>query len=138
MNSREGKGPQINDKTASGAGLRQPLKYEQLRAVPTNAALPTRERLAQHELEKLTEVVNRNRHGPPRCAHDLLAYRHGLRAAEVVDLRWADGGAARAEGQERHHPLTAREMRELLLGLAGMAWPETFAEMSLVRLMARS
>jgi Phage integrase family len=42
-----------------------------------------------------------------------LAYRHGLRAAEVVDLRWADGDAARAEGQERHHPLTGREMREL-------------------------
>jgi len=28
-----------------------------------NAALPTRERLAQHELEKLIEVVKRNRHG---------------------------------------------------------------------------
>jgi hypothetical protein len=25
---------------------------------------------------------------PPRCAHDLLACRHGLRAAEEVDQRW--------------------------------------------------
>src|SRR5271169_2527248 len=30
---------------------------------PTNAALRTREHLAQHELEKLIEVVKRNRHG---------------------------------------------------------------------------
>jgi hypothetical protein len=33
------------------------------RAGPTNAALPTRERLAQHEVEKLVEMVKRNRRG---------------------------------------------------------------------------
>jgi hypothetical protein len=32
-------------------------------APATNAALPTREDLAQHEVEKLIEVVKRNRHG---------------------------------------------------------------------------
>jgi hypothetical protein len=30
---------------------------------PTNVALPTRERLAQHEVEKLIETVKRTRHG---------------------------------------------------------------------------
>jgi hypothetical protein len=35
---------------------------------PTNAALPTREHLAQHELEKHIEVVKRNRHGGRRDA----------------------------------------------------------------------
>jgi integrase len=74
---------------------------------PTNAALRTREHLAQHEVEKLIEVVKRNRHGRRDALMIFLVYRHGLRAAEVVDLRWeqvdcrtatlhADAGVAHA------------------------------------------
>ena len=55
---------------------------------PTNAALRVREHLAQHEVEKLIEVVKRNRHGRRDALMIFLAYRHGLRAAEVVALRW--------------------------------------------------
>jgi hypothetical protein len=51
----------------------------------------------------------------------LLAYRHGLRAAEVVDLRWeqVDFKAASLHvrrvknGTPSTHPLTGRELREL-------------------------
>ena len=52
----------------------------------------------------------------------LLAYRHGLRAAEVVDLRWGEQvdfktaslHIRRAKnGTPATHPLSGREMREL-------------------------
>ena len=33
-------------------------------------------------------MVRQNRHGHRDALMVLLAYRHGLRAAEVVDLRW--------------------------------------------------
>ena len=53
-----------------------------------NAELRTREHLTPHEVERLIEVAKRNRHGHRDALMVLLAYRHGLRAAEVVDLRW--------------------------------------------------
>jgi integrase len=51
----------------------------------------------------------------------LLAYRHGLRAAEVVDLRWEQVDFKTAtlhirrakNGTPATHPLSGREMREL-------------------------
>jgi integrase len=51
----------------------------------------------------------------------LLAYRHGLRAAEVVDLRWEQVDLKTATLHVRRvknctpasHPLTGRELREL-------------------------
>ena len=52
-----------------------------------NAQLRTREHLTADEVEKLTETVRQNRHGHRDALMVLLAYRHGLRAAEVVDLR---------------------------------------------------
>jgi integrase len=39
------------------------------------------------EVERLIEAAKRNRHGHRDALMVLLAYRHGLRAAEVVDLR---------------------------------------------------
>ena len=74
---------------------------------PTNAALRTREHLAQHEVEKLIEVVKRNRHGRRDALHDLFslpawaARRRGGRPALGAG-RLQDGDAARAEGEERH------------------------------------
>jgi integrase len=49
---------------------------------PPNAELRTREHLTADEAAKI------NRHGHRDGLMVLLAYRHGLRAAEVVDLRW--------------------------------------------------
>jgi type 1 fimbriae regulatory protein FimB/type 1 fimbriae regulatory protein FimE len=83
--------------------------------------LRTREHLTEAEVEQLIEAVKLNRWGCRDALMILLAYRHGLRAAEVCDLRWEQvdfknhnlhvrrlkGGLAST------HPLTGREMREL-------------------------
>ena len=50
-----------------------------------NAELRTREHLTADEVEKLMEAAKSNRHGHRDALMVLLAYRHGLRAAEVVD-----------------------------------------------------
>jgi integrase len=53
-----------------------------------NAELRTREYLTASEVEALVEAAKRNRHGHRDMTMILLAYRHGLRAAEACDLRW--------------------------------------------------
>jgi integrase len=53
-----------------------------------NGDLRTREYLTEHEVERLIEVAKRNRHGHRDATIVLVAYRHGLRVAELVDLRW--------------------------------------------------
>jgi integrase len=86
-----------------------------------NADLRTREHLTADEVDKLIETVKQNRHGHRDALMVLLAYRHGLRAAEVVDLRWeqvdfktASLHIRRAKnGTPATHPLSGREMREL-------------------------
>src|SRR5713226_4319474 len=53
-----------------------------------NAELRTREHLTQAEVQQLIEAAKRNRQGHRDATMILLAFRHGLRAAELVDLRW--------------------------------------------------
>jgi type 1 fimbriae regulatory protein FimB/type 1 fimbriae regulatory protein FimE len=87
----------------------------------TNAALRTREHLAEHEVERLIAVAKGNRYGRRDALMILLAYRHALRASEVVDLRWdqVDMKAAHLDvrraknGLPSTHPLPGRELREL-------------------------
>ena len=86
-----------------------------------NADLRTREHLTDGEVEKLIEAVGDNRHGHRDALMVLMAYRHGLRAAEVVDLRWEQLDFKTASlhvrrvknGTPSTHPLTGRELREL-------------------------
>jgi type 1 fimbriae regulatory protein FimB/type 1 fimbriae regulatory protein FimE len=86
-----------------------------------NAEFRTREHLTNHEVEALIEAAARNRHGRRDALLILLAYRHGLRAAEVVDLRWDQVDFKNANLHVRRvknstastHPLTGRELREL-------------------------
>jgi type 1 fimbriae regulatory protein FimB/type 1 fimbriae regulatory protein FimE len=88
---------------------------------PKNAELRTREHLTPDEVERLIEAAKRNRHGHRNALMVLLAYRHGLRAAEVVDLRWEQLDFKSAtlsvrrvkNGTPSSHPLTGRELREL-------------------------
>ena len=40
------------------------------------------------EVERLMKAATRNRWGHRDSTMVLVAYRHGLRASEVVDLRW--------------------------------------------------
>ena len=46
--------------------------------------------LTRDEVTQLLRVVKKTRHGARNHAMILLAYRHGLRASEVVGLRWSD------------------------------------------------
>jgi integrase len=52
-----------------------------------NAELRTREHLTLNEVERLIEIASANRQGQRDALMVLLAFRHGLRAAEVCDLR---------------------------------------------------
>jgi integrase len=48
------------------------------------------EYLTEREVERLIEAAKQNRSGHRDAAAILVAYRHGLRASEVVALRWDD------------------------------------------------
>jgi integrase len=67
------------------------------------------------------KAAKHNRHGHRDALMMLLAFRHGLRAGEIVDLRWdqIDFKAAALHvrrlknGTPSTHPLTGRELRSL-------------------------
>jgi type 1 fimbriae regulatory protein FimB/type 1 fimbriae regulatory protein FimE len=88
---------------------------------PSNKDLRTREHLFPKEVEKLIEAAGKNRWGHRDATMVLIAYRHGLRASELVDLRWDQvdfNGAVlhvrRAKnGTPATHQLTGKELRAL-------------------------
>jgi integrase len=53
-----------------------------------NADLRTREHLTEAEVERLMAAAKQNRWGHRDATMILVAYRHGFRPAELVDLRW--------------------------------------------------
>ncbi len=54
-----------------------------------NRDVRTREHLTEAEVERLMKAASGNRYGHRDATMVLVAYRHGLRASELVDLRWA-------------------------------------------------
>ncbi len=86
-----------------------------------NAELRTREYLTDAEVARLTEAAKRNHWGNRDAIMILVAYRHGFRASELVDLRWdqIDFEAATLavrrvkKGSPSTHPLQGDEMRAL-------------------------
>ena len=74
-----------------------------------------------HEVERLIEVVKANRWGHRDATMVLVAFRHGLRASELVDLRWDQVDLEHAllhvrrvkNGSPATHPLTGKELRAL-------------------------
>jgi type 1 fimbriae regulatory protein FimB/type 1 fimbriae regulatory protein FimE len=87
-----------------------------------NAAYRQREYLTETEVERLIDTARkRGRNGARDAAAILLAYRHGLRAAELTQLRWAQVDLRhgrmhvnRAKGGiESLHPLHGPELRAL-------------------------
>jgi type 1 fimbriae regulatory protein FimB/type 1 fimbriae regulatory protein FimE len=86
-----------------------------------NAELRTREYLTDAEVARLTDAAKGNRWGHRDAAMILVAYRHGLRAAELVDLRWdqidfntATLAVRRAKrGTPATHPIRGDELRAL-------------------------
>jgi type 1 fimbriae regulatory protein FimB/type 1 fimbriae regulatory protein FimE len=92
-----------------------------LRRLP-NATYRPREYLTETEVEQLIEAARRRgRNGPRDAAAIVLAYRHGLRAAELCALQWAQVDLRhgrlhvnRAKGGiESVHPLRGPELRAL-------------------------
>jgi type 1 fimbriae regulatory protein FimB/type 1 fimbriae regulatory protein FimE len=86
-----------------------------------NAALRTREHLTPGEVDALIEAAKKNRQGHRDATTILVAFRHGLRAAEVCDLRWDQvdfNGAVLhvrrvKNGTQGTHPLQGDELRAL-------------------------
>ena len=86
-----------------------------------NALLRTREYLTEHEIERLIKAAGDNRQGHRDATMLLVAYRHGLRASELIDLRWdqvdfdtATLAVRRAKGgTPATHPLVGEELRAL-------------------------
>jgi integrase len=86
-----------------------------------NAEVRAREYLTNTEVEQLIKAAGDNRHGHRDATMILLAYRHGLRASELVALRWEQIDFAHGRihinraknGSPSVHPLSGREMRAL-------------------------
>src|SRR5438094_2207215 len=61
-----------------------------------NADLRTREYLTEDEVEALMAGARQNRYGHRDATMILVGFRHGLRASEIVDLRWDQVNFSRA------------------------------------------
>jgi site-specific recombinase XerD len=86
-----------------------------------NAEYRSRE-LTEREVEKLIEAMKDNRWGHRDATMVLIAFRHGLRALELVDLRWEQQVDLEhallhvhrlKNGSPATHPLTGKELRAL-------------------------
>ena len=88
---------------------------------PPNADLRTREYLTEAEVERLMNAAKGNRWGHRDATMILVAYRHGLRASELVDLRWDQvefrTGTLHVrrvkQGTPSTHPVLGDELRAL-------------------------
>lgn len=86
-----------------------------------NSELRTREYLTLQEVEALMAAARQNRYGHRDATMILIAFRHGLRASEAIDLRWDQIDFNRAvlhvrrakQGTPSVHPLSGSEMRAL-------------------------
>src|SRR5215470_15254806 len=86
-----------------------------------NSELRSREYLTRHEVEKLMDAARRNRSGHRDATMILVAFRHGLRASELVGLRWDqisfEQGTLHVrrakKGTPSVHPLSGQELRAL-------------------------
>jgi integrase len=86
-----------------------------------NGDLRTREYLTEAEVERLMGAARGNRYGHRDATMILVAYRHGLRVSELVDLRWdqVDFWTATLhvrrvkQGTPSTHPIIGDELRAL-------------------------
>jgi integrase len=86
-----------------------------------NADLRTREYLTEIEIERLLRATKGNRWAHRDATMILVAYRHGLRASELTDLRWDQIDFATAtlhvrrvkQGSPSTHPILGDELRSL-------------------------
>jgi len=83
--------------------------------------VPTREYLTEPEVERMMNAAKKNRWGHRDVTMLLVAYRHGLRVSELVDLRWEQIEFASGtlhvrrvkQGTPSTHPILGDELRAL-------------------------
>jgi type 1 fimbriae regulatory protein FimB/type 1 fimbriae regulatory protein FimE len=89
---------------------------------PKNGDVRTREYLTAEEVDRLMKAAKEGRYGHRDATMILIAYRHGLRAAEVADLEWSQVELGRnavlhvrrvKNGKPSTHPLRGDEIRML-------------------------
>jgi|HubBroStandDraft_6_1064221.scaffolds.fasta_scaffold277374_1 integrase len=88
---------------------------------PKNSDVRTREHLTPSEVSDLMEAARGNRYGHRDATMILMAYRHGLRVAELCDLRWDQVDFKGAvlhvrrvkNGTPSTHPIQGDELRAL-------------------------
>ena len=81
----------------------------------------SREHLTEAEIDKLLAATKGNRYRHRDATMLLVAYRHGLRSSELVDLRWEQVDFASAtlhvrrvkQGAPATHPIVGDELRAL-------------------------
>jgi type 1 fimbriae regulatory protein FimB/type 1 fimbriae regulatory protein FimE len=87
-----------------------------------NADTRTREYLTEAEIDKLIKAAKKNRWGHRDATMILVAYRHGLRSAELVGLQWDQVEFGRnasihvrrvKNGTPSVHPLSGDQLRAL-------------------------
>src|SRR5271169_4735458 len=115
-------------------------RVERLRAVHGGKHYPEmpheergRDYLRRDEVASLLRTAKKSRHGARDYAMILLAYRHGLRASELVNLRVSDldlhAGTIycrRAKGGRRSiHPMKADEIDAVKRVLGRRKWPQS-------------
>jgi integrase len=101
--------------TVNGTVVRPPPRRRH------NVETRSREYLTDAEVARLVVAAGKNRYGHRDATVVLIAYRHGLRAAELVTLHWdsVDFTHGRLHvrrikgGSESVHPLSGRELRAL-------------------------
>jgi site-specific recombinase XerD len=92
-----------------------------------------RDYLTRDEVASLLRTAKKSRHGARDYAMILLAYRHGLRASELVNLRVSDldlhAGTIycrRAKGGRKSvHPMKADEIDAVKWVLRRRKWPQS-------------
>ena len=86
-----------------------------------NSGYRTREHLTGAEVDRLIDAAKANRWGHRDATMILVAFRHGLRSSELVDLRWDQIDFTHAvlhvrrakKGTPATHPEVGDEMRAL-------------------------
>ena len=86
------------------------------KAAPTSVNVTvgkrSREYLTDREVERLIEAAKQNRSGHRDATAILVAYRHGLRASELVALRWDDIDLAASDCCSSRSPRLGNHARQ--------------------------
>jgi integrase len=108
-------------KLVSPAPRKRTVQKERPTGRLPNRELRSREHLTLAEVDQLLQAAKGNRQGHRDATMILIAFRHGLRASELVDLRWdqvsLDEGVLHVRraknGTPATHPLAGQELRAL-------------------------